>query len=176
MRAESAIMLNVWSSPPGLVNYWITHNPTNDIRIARRASVERECEAQPGVKGCLVTVSLKHPTTRHLADLRPSQFLEHADTPLFLRATSCLGADENQLGGVRRVTCRIGHGDLAAKRGAQHDRALDAKYVAEGAYVVAPLCERPCVPWPGLTETVASVIEVDDLCTIRQARVRRLVN
>jgi hypothetical protein len=110
-------MLNVWSSPAWLCepleNFGVANCPTSNVWMARCAGVERKCEAQPGVKGCLVTVSLEHPTPCHRADLRASQFLEHGDTPVFLCAARCFRTDEDQLGGVRRVTGRIGHGDLA---------------------------------------------------------------
>jgi hypothetical protein len=67
------------------------------------------------VEGCLVPMSLEHPRTRHRADLRASQFLEHGDTPLFMCAARRFRDDEDQLGRVSWVTRRIGHGDLAAK-------------------------------------------------------------
>ena len=65
---------------------------------------------------------------------------------------------------------RVGHGDLAAKRGAQDDRALNTKHVAEGAHVVAPLGERPRLLWPSITATVTPVIQVDDLGAIGQLK------
>jgi hypothetical protein len=67
------------------------------------------------------------------------------------------------------VARRIRRGDFAAKRGSQDDGALDAKHLAERAHVVAPLRERPRLPWPGLTATVAPVIQVDDLSAVNQA-------
>src|SRR5262245_7849594 len=95
--------------------FCIPYGSTNDVWIAWCAGIERKCDAQPGVEGCLVGVSLKHPTARHGADLRASQFIEHGDTSLFMRATRCFCADEDQLGGMPWVARRVSDRDFAAK-------------------------------------------------------------
>src|SRR5262245_31186615 len=69
------VVFPAWPCEP-LEYLWITYSPTNDVWIARRASVKRKCEAQPSVKGCSVAVSFEHPTPCHRADFRTSQFLE----------------------------------------------------------------------------------------------------
>jgi hypothetical protein len=58
-----------WLCKP-LENFGVAYSPTSDVWMARRACVERKCEAQPSVKGCLVTVSPEHPAPCHRADLR----------------------------------------------------------------------------------------------------------
>src|SRR5262245_18752337 len=93
-----------------------------------------------------------------------------------MRAAHRLGADEEQLAWVRLMARHIGHGHLTAKRGSQDDRTLNTKDIAESPHVVTPLRERPGLLGTSVTAAVTTVVQVDDLGAIGQARVGRLVN
>src|SRR5262245_16957420 len=107
----------------------------------------------------------------HGANFWASQFLEHRDLSVFVRAANGFSADQDQFAGMRWVARRIGHCDLASEGGSQDNRVLDAERVAEGADIITPLRQRASV-----ATAVATVIQVDDLGAISQARVGRLVN
>src|SRR5262245_40023 len=74
-----------------------------------------------------------------------------------------LGADEDQLAGMRWMTRRVRHGDLAAKRGSQYNWTLNAEHVAERADVVTPLRKRPSLLRAPVAATIAAVIQIDQL-------------
>ena len=111
-----------------------------------------------------------------LADFGAAKTLEQLDAPLRIGAADRLGADQNEFRGMIRVARRIGHRDHAAERCSQHDRIDDAEHLAEGAYVVAPLRERPALLRSVLAAAVAAMIEIDDLGDVRQDRVGRPVD
>jgi len=74
------------------------------------------------------------------------------------------------------MACGISQCHHAAERCAQHDRVFDAEDLAEGADVVAPLREIPRFPRAVLAPAVATVVEIDDLGGIGQARIGRLAD
>jgi hypothetical protein len=69
---------------------------------------------------------------------------------------------------------RIAHGDHAAERLAEHDRARDLERVAEGAHVVPPLIEVPALRLAAIAAAVAAVVQVDHLRGVGELGEERL--
>jgi hypothetical protein len=80
-----------------LEHFRIAHYARHDVGIARGARIERKRNAPPGLREGHVAMPLEQSTTRHGADLWPSQFSNSA-TRRYVGAARGSRADQDQLG------------------------------------------------------------------------------
>jgi hypothetical protein len=109
-------------------------------------------------------------------NLRAAEALEQFDSPLRIGSTDGLGADEDQLCGVFRVTRGIGERNHAAEGGTQHDWVDDTERFTEHPNIITPLRQIPALPRSVAAAAIAAMVEIDNLDDIGQSRVSRSVD
>src|SRR3954468_8610742 len=116
-----ALTARLWEPP---TNIRPAHRASSNVGIKRAPRIKRKGRSSPSVKRGLVRVTLNfyEPATCQGSEFWPAEAFEKLNSPFPIRASSSLGTDQHQLGGMCWMTCGVSQRDHAAKGRAQHDR------------------------------------------------------